>query len=78
MTDIKGFREKRDKCHLARGRHLFIMGDRNRAKRNDSMNKEQDKKITAGSILAITSLAIFYFVFLGGEYLFDNMIGYHV
>ncbi len=78
MTDIKGFGEKRDKCHLARGRHLFIMGDRNRAKRNDSMNKEQDKKITAGSILAITSLAIFYFVFLGGEYLFDNMIGYHV
>lgn len=78
MTDIKGFGEKRDKCHLARGRHLFIMGDRTRAKRNDSMNKEQDKKITAGSILAITSLAIFYFVFLGGEYLFDNMIGYHV
>ena len=47
-------------------------------KRNDSMNRERDKRITSESILAVTALAIFYFVFLGGEYLFDNMIGYHV
>lgn len=42
------------------------------------MNRERDKRITSESILAVIALAIFYFVFLGGEYLFDNMIGYHV
>ncbi len=60
------------------GRHLFIMGDRNRAKRNDSMNKEQDKEIYSRIHTGDYVFGDFLFCILGGEYLFDNMIGYHV
>lgn len=37
------------------------------------MKNELEQK---NNLVAIGALAIFYFVFLGGEYLFDNMIAH--
>lgn len=39
------------------------------------MKNELEQK---NNLVAIGALAIFYFVFLGGEYLFDNMIAHYL
>ena len=39
------------------------------------MKNEPEQK---NNLVAIGALAIFYFVFLGGEYLFDNMIAHYL